>query len=63
MVESPRREFLQVTAAAAGAFALAPRLAGAQAHPAKPLRWIVGYPPGGGAGGSEDGMTGWRGRA
>jgi tripartite-type tricarboxylate transporter receptor subunit TctC len=49
MVESRRREFLRVTAAAAGAFALAQRLAGAQAYPAKPLRWIVGYPPGGGA--------------
>src|SRR5436190_17399014 len=28
--------------------ALAPALAWAQAYPAKPIRWILGYPPGGG---------------
>jgi tripartite-type tricarboxylate transporter receptor subunit TctC len=48
MVKARRREVLQV-AAAAGAFALVPRIAWAQAYPAKPLRWIVGFPPGGGA--------------
>jgi tripartite-type tricarboxylate transporter receptor subunit TctC len=28
--------------------ALAPALAWAQAYPNKPIRWILGYPPGGG---------------
>src|SRR5437764_6811676 len=40
----PRRPFLQRAAGAA-----APRMARAQAYPARPLRWIVGFPPGGGA--------------
>ena len=53
-----RREFLQA-AAAAGAFAFAPRLATAQAYPAKPLRWIVGFPPGGGADIISRIMTPW----
>jgi tripartite-type tricarboxylate transporter receptor subunit TctC len=48
MVKARRREVLQI-AALAGTFALVPRIARAQAYPAKPLRWIVGYPPGGGA--------------
>jgi tripartite-type tricarboxylate transporter receptor subunit TctC len=48
MVKARRRKVLQV-AAVAGAFALVPQLAMAQAYPAKPLRWIVGFPPGGGA--------------
>src|SRR5207244_6252411 len=45
-----RRRFLQwagaaaVTASPAGA-----RLAWAQAYPARALRWIIGFPPGGGA--------------
>src|SRR5882672_2345593 len=41
----PRRRFLQGAAAAA----FAPRIARAQAYPSRPLRWIVGFPPGGGA--------------
>jgi tripartite-type tricarboxylate transporter receptor subunit TctC len=48
MMKAHRRKALQV-AALAGAFALVPQLAMAQAYPAKPLRWIVGFPPGGGA--------------
>jgi tripartite-type tricarboxylate transporter receptor subunit TctC len=48
MKNARRRDVLQL-AAAAGAFAFAPRHAGAQAYPGKPLRWIVGFPPGGGA--------------
>jgi tripartite-type tricarboxylate transporter receptor subunit TctC len=49
MVKQSRRAFLQAVSAAGG-FALAPSQAMAeQAYPAKPLRWIVGFPPGGGA--------------
>jgi len=44
----PRRRFLQLAAGAAALPAVT-RVAGAQAYPAKPLRWIVGFPPGGGA--------------
>jgi tripartite-type tricarboxylate transporter receptor subunit TctC len=44
----PRRQFLRL---AVGAVALpaGARTAKAQAYPAKPLRWIIGFPPGGGA--------------
>jgi tripartite-type tricarboxylate transporter receptor subunit TctC len=44
----PRRCFLRLSAAAV---ALAPvrRIAWAQTYPTRPLRWIVGFPPGGGA--------------
>jgi len=43
----PRRRFLYL---AAGAASLpATRNAHAQTYPARPLRWIVGFPPGGGA--------------
>ena len=38
-----RRQFLQASAAAL----LIPRLARAQDYPARPVRWVVGYPPGG----------------
>jgi tripartite-type tricarboxylate transporter receptor subunit TctC len=49
MVKQSRRAFLQAVSAAGG-FALAPSQAMAeQAYPVKPLRWIVGFPPGGGA--------------
>src|SRR6476469_2935216 len=40
----PRRRFLQV---AAGALVTAPRLSFAQAYPSRPLRWVVGFTPGG----------------
>jgi len=44
----PRRRFLQL---AAGGLTLPaiPRMARAQVYPSKPLRWIIGFPPGGGA--------------
>jgi tripartite-type tricarboxylate transporter receptor subunit TctC len=48
MQKNHRRQFLQWVSAAATLSAF-PQAAGAQAYPAKPLRWIVGYPPGGGA--------------
>jgi tripartite-type tricarboxylate transporter receptor subunit TctC len=44
----PRRRFLQLAASAA-AVPAASRLAVAQAYPSRPLRWIIGFPPGGGA--------------
>src|SRR5262245_35381051 len=43
-----RRRFLYL-AGAAGVLPAVSRRAGAQAYPARPLRWIVGFPPGGGA--------------
>ena len=43
-----RRRFLHL-AGAAGVLPAASRHAGAQAYPVRPLRWIVGFPPGGGA--------------
>jgi tripartite-type tricarboxylate transporter receptor subunit TctC len=43
-----RRTFLQLAAGAA-ALPAATRIARAQAYPTKSLRWIVGFPPGGGA--------------
>jgi tripartite-type tricarboxylate transporter receptor subunit TctC len=43
----PRREFLHLVAGAA-ALPVASRIARAQAYPSRPVRWIVGYPPGGG---------------
>ena len=42
-----RRNFLHLSAAAA-AFPVLPRLARAQAYPARPVHLIVGFPPGGG---------------
>src|SRR5262249_1465536 len=47
-VECPRRTFLHL-AAGAGALAAVSRTAWSQAYPSRPLRWIVGFPPGGGA--------------
>jgi tripartite-type tricarboxylate transporter receptor subunit TctC len=44
----PRRRLLQL-AGAAGALSTLSRRAAAQSYPAKPLRWIVGFPAGGGA--------------
>ena len=42
-----RRRFLHLTASAAALPAM-PRLAHAQDYPTRPLRWIVGFAPGGG---------------
>jgi len=42
----PRRRFLQLAAAAAAAPAL-PGIARAQAYPARPVRWVLGFAPGG----------------
>ena len=44
----PRRQFLRLAGAAA-ALPFVSRRAGAQSYPARPLRWVVGFPPGGGA--------------
>jgi tripartite-type tricarboxylate transporter receptor subunit TctC len=44
----PRRQFLQLAAAAAGAPAF-PQFASALDYPTRPLRWIVGFSPGGGS--------------
>jgi tripartite-type tricarboxylate transporter receptor subunit TctC len=45
-MNSPRREFLRLAAAAA-ALPVLPRTAAAQAYPSRPVRIVVGYPPGG----------------
>ena len=42
----PRRTFLHLSAGAA-ALPVVSRFAWAQAYPTRPVRWIVGYPPGG----------------
>ena len=44
----PRRQFLHLAAGAAAVPAVAP-IAWAQGYPARPVRVIVGYPPGGSA--------------
>src|SRR5262250_2246858 len=44
----PRRRFLHLAAVAA-ALPVMSRIARAQAYPARPVRWIVGFPPAGGA--------------
>ena len=46
--EASTPRFLHLAAAAA-ALPAVPRIARAQTYPARPLRWIVGFPPGGGA--------------
>jgi tripartite-type tricarboxylate transporter receptor subunit TctC len=43
----PRRRLLQLAAAAA-ALPVVPRITRAQAYPSRPLRWVVGFPAGGG---------------
>jgi tripartite-type tricarboxylate transporter receptor subunit TctC len=45
-VKRPRRQFLHLAAAAAALPAVS-RVARAQTYPTRPVRWIVGYPPGG----------------
>lgn len=42
----PRRQFLHLAAGAA-ALPFAPRVARAQAYPTRPVRFVVGFPPGG----------------
>jgi len=44
----PRRRLLQLAAAGAAVSAL-PRSASALDYPTRPIRWVVGFPPGGGA--------------
>ena len=44
----PRRQFLQLAAGAAVLPAVS-RIAKAQAYPTRPVRLIIGYPPGGSA--------------
>jgi tripartite-type tricarboxylate transporter receptor subunit TctC len=44
----PRRRFLHLAAGAAALHAVS-RTASAQAYPTKPIRWIIGFPAGGGA--------------
>ena len=44
----PRRQFLRLAGAAAALPAVS-LSAGAQSYPSRPLRWVVGFPPGGGA--------------
>jgi tripartite-type tricarboxylate transporter receptor subunit TctC len=44
----PRRDFLHLAGAAAVTSAL-PRRASALDYPNRPIRWIIGFPPGGGA--------------
>jgi len=48
MMKFARRALLQLAAAAVAAPAL-PQSASALDYPTRPLRWIVGFPPGGGA--------------
>lgn len=45
----PRRRFLQLAGAAAAAVPALSQRASALAYPTRPLRWIVGFAPGGGA--------------
>src|SRR6476659_531086 len=44
----PRRRFLHMAAGAAALHAVS-CTANAQAYPSKPIRWIIGFPAGGGA--------------
>ena len=48
LMKLPRRTFLQLAAGAAALPAVS-RIAGAQTYPTRPLRLIIGYPPGGSA--------------
>jgi tripartite-type tricarboxylate transporter receptor subunit TctC len=43
----PRRNFLHLTVGCTALLALS-RIAWAQAYPSRPVRWIVGFAPGGG---------------
>ena len=46
-MKSPRRELLRLASGAAALSALS-RVASAQAYPARPVRWVVGFAPAGG---------------
>jgi len=48
MMKFPRRQFLQLAAGAA-ALPLTSRNVSAQAYPARPVRLVIGYTPGGSA--------------
>jgi len=48
MMKLPRRQFLHLATGAAAIPAVS-RIASAQTYPSRPVRWIVGFPPGGGA--------------
>jgi tripartite-type tricarboxylate transporter receptor subunit TctC len=48
MMKLPRRRFLHLAAGAAALPAFS-RIAKAETYPSRPVRWIVGFPPGGGA--------------
>ena len=54
----PRRRFLHLAGAAAALPAFS-RIAVAQTYPTRPVRWIVGFPPGGGADIVSRIMTPW----
>ena len=47
-MNTPRRHFLQM-AASFGALPAVPRAAWALDYPTRPIHWIIGFPPGGGA--------------
>ena len=47
-MKADRRQFVRLAGATAALVALSPR-ARAQAYPSRPLRWVVGFPAGGGA--------------
>src|SRR5258707_15764015 len=46
-MKPPRRKFMHLAAGAA-ALPMASRFVWAQAYPTRPVRWIVGFAPGGG---------------
>ena len=48
-MNSPRREFLKL-ATGASALLVVSRTAWTQAYPTRPVRWVVGFAPAGGAG-------------
>jgi tripartite-type tricarboxylate transporter receptor subunit TctC len=57
-MKHPRRQFLQLAAAAVAVPALS-RRASALEYPVRPLRWIVGFAPGGGADTASRIMAQW----
>jgi tripartite-type tricarboxylate transporter receptor subunit TctC len=57
-MRASRRQFLRTAAAAATALAL-PSIARAQVWPSQPIRWIVGFPPGGSGDIVARIMAGW----